>query len=115
MALETAKANVVKHYAVVGVLEMWDESLEVMENTLPFFFSGEFLPSLIYNIYILFQVPKKQLQHHGLDNQNLQKHQVSEEVKNIVRKNFSREIEFYEFCKKRLKVQLHKIQQKAIS
>ena len=58
---------------------------------------------------------KKQLQHHGLDNQNLQKHQVSEEVKNIVRKNFSREIEFYEFCKKRLKVQLHKIQQKAIS
>ena len=59
MALETAKANVVKHYAVVGVLEMWDESLEVMENTLPFFFAGEFLPSLIYNIYILFQVPKK--------------------------------------------------------
>ena len=53
MALETAKANVVKHYAVVGVLEMWDESLEVMENTLPFFFAGEFLPSLIYNyIYI---------------------------------------------------------------
>ena len=41
MVLETSKANVAKHYAVVGVLEMWDETLEVMENTLPFFFSGK--------------------------------------------------------------------------
>ena len=39
-ALEAAKANVEKHYAVVGVMEMWDETLEVLENTLPFFFSG---------------------------------------------------------------------------
>ena len=28
------------HYAVVGVLEMWDETLEVLEDTLPFFFKG---------------------------------------------------------------------------
>ena len=41
MVLQTSKANVAKHYAVVGVLEMWDETLEVMENTLPFFFSGK--------------------------------------------------------------------------
>ena len=61
MALETAKANVVKHYAVVGVLEMWDETLEVMENTLPFFFSGKIRLQSAYNIYLLydFQVPKK--------------------------------------------------------
>ena len=58
MALETAKANVVKHYAVVGVLEMWDESLEVMENTLPFFFAGEFLPSLIYISTYHFRCPR---------------------------------------------------------
>ena len=112
MALETAKANVVQHYAVVGVLEMWDETLEVMENTLPFFFSGKIrLQSAYYTLWFsgAQEMYKKQLQHHGLDNQNLQKHKVSEEVKNIVRKNFSREIEFYEFCKKRLKVQLHKI------
>lgn len=32
--------NVAKHFAVVGVLEMWDETLEVLEDTLPFFFKG---------------------------------------------------------------------------
>ena len=32
--------NVANHYAVVGVLEMWDETLEVLEDTLPFFFKG---------------------------------------------------------------------------
>ena len=45
----------------------------------------------------------------GWENQNLQKDEVSEEIKNIVRKNFSREIEFYEFCKERLKAQLNNI------
>ena len=58
MALETAKANVVQHYAVVGVLEMWDETLEVMENTLPFFFSGKIRLQSAYYTYD-FQVPKK--------------------------------------------------------
>ena len=27
---------------------------------------------------------------------------ISEEIKNIVRKNFTREIEFYQFCRQRL-------------
>ena len=40
--------------------------------------------------------------------QNFHKGFVSEEVKDIVRKNFTREIEFYEFCKKKLLVQLKK-------
>ena len=30
----------VNHNAVVGVLEMWDETLEVLEDTLQFFFKG---------------------------------------------------------------------------
>jgi hypothetical protein len=34
------QVNVAKNYAVVGVLEMWDETLEVLEDTLPFFFKG---------------------------------------------------------------------------
>ena len=38
--------------------------------------------------------------------QNFHKGWVSEEIKNMVRQNFSREIEFYEFCKKRLEIQL---------
>ena len=27
-------------YPVVGVVELWDETLEVLEHTLPFFFKG---------------------------------------------------------------------------
>ena len=32
--------NVERHYAVVGVLEMWDSTLELLEHKLPFFFEG---------------------------------------------------------------------------
>ena len=42
----------------------------------------------------------------GWENQNLHKGEVSEDMKNMVRKNFSREIEF---CKERLKAQLNYI------
>ena len=50
MVLETSKANVAKHYALVGVLEMWDETLEVMENTLPFFFSGTVMVFILRDV-----------------------------------------------------------------
>ena len=40
--LEAAKANVEKYYSVVGVTELWDETLEVLEHQLPFFFKGNF-------------------------------------------------------------------------
>ena len=32
--------NVEKSYRVVGVLEMWEDTLEVLENLLPYFFAG---------------------------------------------------------------------------
>lgn len=35
-------------------------------------------------------------------NRNFFKPPVSEEVKNLVRNNFTREVEFYQFCKQRL-------------
>ena len=35
-------------------------------------------------------------------NRNIYKPPVSEATKEIVRKNFTREIEFFEFCKQRL-------------
>ena len=28
------------NYPVVGVVELWEETLEVLEHTLPFFFKG---------------------------------------------------------------------------
>lgn len=39
-------------------------------------------------------------------NKNLFKPPVSEEVKEIVRRNFTKEIEFYQFCRQRLHKQL---------
>lgn len=38
-------------------------------------------------------------------NRNIYKPHVSEHVKDILRKNFTHEIEFYEFCKQRLHMQ----------
>ena len=35
-------------------------------------------------------------------NRNIYKPPVAEETKNIVRKNFTRELEFFNFCKQRL-------------
>ena len=39
-------------------------------------------------------------------NRNLFKPPVREEVKDLVRRNFTREIEFYQFCRQRLHRQL---------
>jgi hypothetical protein len=38
-------------------------------------------------------------------NRNIYKPKVEEKVKDIVRKNFTRELEFYEFCRQRLHLQ----------
>lgn len=38
-------------------------------------------------------------------NRNFFKPPVSEEVKNLVRNNFTREVEFYQFCRQRLHMQ----------
>ena len=105
---------------------MWDETLEVLENTLPFFFSGTvhsevtarrpylercLMIPVSYHTFAgvreLYENSKKEVKKMG---QNFHKGFVSEEIKNLVRQNFSREIEFYEFCKERLKLQLENIQ-----
>lgn len=38
--MQRAKRNVDEHYAVVGILEEMDVSLQVMEKYIPRFFSG---------------------------------------------------------------------------
>ena len=47
--------------------------------------------------------------------QNFQKGMVSEEVKELVRKNFTMEVEFYEFAKKRLLHQLKVLRKNKMS
>lgn len=45
-ALEQAKANVLRWYPIVGVLDLMDETLNSLERAFPYFFEGA---SLIYD------------------------------------------------------------------
>ncbi|XP_066956265.1 heparan sulfate 2-O-sulfotransferase pipe isoform X1 [Macrobrachium rosenbergii] len=92
-ALQKAKENVEKNYAVVGVLEDLNTTLTVLEHYVPRFFKGA--KHLYWN----------EVQRFSKVNRNIYKPPVSEKIKDIVRKNFTREIEFYEFCKRRLYMQ----------
>lgn len=92
-ALERAKYAVETQYAVVGVLEDLNTTLAVFEKYIPRFFAGA--TEIYYN----------EIKNFNKINKNNFKPPVSEEVKNLVRQNFSREIEFYKFCKQRLHTQ----------
>ncbi|XP_063931052.1 heparan sulfate 2-O-sulfotransferase pipe [Zophobas morio] len=89
-ALEKAKRVVEQHYAVVGVLEDLNKTLIVLENYIPKFFTGA--SSIYWN----------EISRFNHINKNGFKPSVSEDVKKKVRSNFTREIEFYQFCKQRL-------------
>uniref|UniRef100_A0A1B0CBD4 Putative heparan sulfate 2-o-sulfotransferase pipe n=1 Tax=Lutzomyia longipalpis TaxID=7200 RepID=A0A1B0CBD4_LUTLO len=89
-ALERAKYAVESQYSVVGVLEDLNTTLSVFEAYIPRFFRGA------KNIYW------EEVNNFNKINRNSFKPPVSEEVKDIVRRNFTREIEFYQFCKQRL-------------
>lgn len=92
-ALERAKYAVETQYAVVGVLEDLNTTLAVFEKYIPRFFAGA--TEIYYN----------EIKNFNKINKNNFKPPVSEEVKNLVRQNFTREIEFYKFCKQRLHTQ----------
>ncbi|XP_969659.3 heparan sulfate 2-O-sulfotransferase pipe [Tribolium castaneum] len=97
-ALERAKRVVEQHYAVVGVLEDLNTTLTVLEKYIPRFFTGA------YEIYW------NEISRFNPINKNAFKPPVSETVKNIVRQNFTKEIEFYQFCKQRLHKQYSALQ-----
>ncbi|XP_035784731.1 heparan sulfate 2-O-sulfotransferase pipe-like isoform X2 [Anopheles albimanus] len=89
-ALERAKYAVESQYAVVGVLEDLNTTLAVLEQYVPRFFTGA--SSIYFNeVNVLRKI-----------NKNNFKPPVSEEIKELVRRNFTKEIEFYQFCKQRL-------------
>ncbi|XP_066992241.1 heparan sulfate 2-O-sulfotransferase pipe [Anabrus simplex] len=93
-ALQRAKTAVERHYAVVGVLEDLNTTLTVFEHYVPRFFAGAK------------EVYWDEVDRFTRINRNLFKPPVSEEVKDIVRRNFTREVEFYQFCRQRLHRQL---------
>ena len=88
-ALELAKENVEKYYSVVGVLELWYESLQTFENYVPFYFKDAT------------KVYKDKLRNKPA-NKNETKPKVPKFIKEELKKNFTVEIEFFEFCKQRL-------------
>ncbi|KAI9581444.1 hypothetical protein GQX74_012769 [Glossina fuscipes] len=89
-ALERAKHAVESQYAVVGVLEDLNTTLAVFEKYIPRFFQG------VREIY------DTSAEYLTKINKNNFKPPVSEKVKDIVRRNFTNEIEFYQFCRQRL-------------
>uniref|UniRef100_A0A1I8P2M4 Heparan sulfate 2-O-sulfotransferase pipe n=1 Tax=Stomoxys calcitrans TaxID=35570 RepID=A0A1I8P2M4_STOCA len=89
-ALERAKYAVESQYSVVGVLEDLNTTLSVFEKYIPRFFEG------VREIY------DTSAEYLTKINKNNFKPPVSEQVKDIVRRNFTNEIEFYQFCRQRL-------------
>ena len=75
---------------MVGIVENMNKTLTVMEHIWPQFFKGA--------LHAYFNEP--QVTDFRLPNPY--KLPVSEKIKNIVQANFTREYEFYEFCKQRL-------------
>lgn len=94
-ALQKAKKAVEQHYSVVGLLEDLNATLTVLEHYVPRFFKGA---SSVY---------WDEISRYNPINRNTFKPPVSEEIKDIVRRNFTKEIEFYQFCKQRLHKQLY--------
>ena len=82
-----------KHYAVVGVMEEFYLSMQVMEKFVPKFFQGA--PEVYTNM-------KRRL---GAVNRNIYQPKVDEKIKELVRKNMTREVDFYNFCRQRLYIQ----------
>jgi hypothetical protein len=90
IAMKRAMKHVEENYAVVGILEEMNKTLTVLEHYVPRFFKGAL------NTYW------EEIHMYSKINRNIYKPPVSEATKEIVRKNFTREIEFFEFCKQRL-------------
>ncbi len=82
-----------RHYAVVGVLEQFDRSLEVLESFVPAYFGGAR------------RVYRGKLKRVFHENRNSMKRRPRREVVAALRQNFTLEYEFYQFCRQRLSLQ----------
>ena len=87
-----------RHFPVVGVLEMFNSTLKVLESKLPEYFSGvtEIAGRSFLEAY----------EEENMYNTNQKEVAISDEVFQMLQKKINNEIEFYEFCVQRLKRQL---------
>ena len=79
-----------ENFAVVGVLEQIEKSLVVLEHYVPMFFKGA---------PVLYQ---RQKGHWSSVNKNKFRPETSPEIKDLLRRNMTTEVVFYEYCKQRL-------------
>ena len=96
-ALKIAKNNVEKYFAVVGIMERWQESLQLFEHYVPAYFR---------NARKIFNSTYKRNTYKLDININDVKPKTPEYIKKIVSMNFTLELEFYEFCQQRFHRQL---------
>ena len=81
--------NFDKHFSVVGVTELFNQSIRVLENHLPRYFRG--IDQVISNDPSLLKT-----------NTNGFKPKVSRAIKSAIAANMTREIDFYFYAKQRL-------------
>ena len=96
-ALAKAKNNVEQFFPVVGLVENMTMTLSVAESVMPEYFKGA------RKAY--FEDPKIM----EPKNANPSKPKVTQKIKDILTKKFRLELEFYEFCKRRLYSQYNSI------
>ena len=97
--LRRAVENVERYFAVVGVLEELDASVRILEALLPRYFSGA--------AEILARQPTETERH---KNRNIYKQAQSRQFRAALAANLTREMEFYHFCRQRLRKQMALIQ-----
>ncbi|XP_030373288.1 heparan sulfate 2-O-sulfotransferase pipe-like isoform X1 [Scaptodrosophila lebanonensis] len=93
VAMQRAKRTVEAEYAVVGTWEDTNITLSVLEHYIPRYFR---------NAKVAYYLGLERLSN---VNRNNVTRIVSEETRQILSKNLTNEIEFYEFCKQRLYLQ----------
>ncbi|KAH8286315.1 hypothetical protein KR054_006759 [Drosophila jambulina] len=89
-AIQVAKRRVEKEYSVVGTLEETNITLTVFEKYIPRFFN---------HARFLHKLNSKSIRNR---NRNNRKPHIDPDVREMVRRNFTNEYEFYYFCKQRL-------------
>ncbi|XP_033149322.1 heparan sulfate 2-O-sulfotransferase pipe-like [Drosophila busckii] len=99
VAMQKAKRTVEADYAVVGTWEDTNITLTVLEHYIPKYFR---------NAKIAYYLGEERL---SRVNRNNVTRIVSDETRQLLRKNLTNEIEFYEFCKQRLYLQYSALSQ----
>ena len=96
-ALKKAISNIERFYPVIGITEKINVTLKVLEYELPEFFDGAM------DVYYTDEDVRLN------QNVNRDKPSVSDQIVNIIKKNFTNDLEFYDYCKQRLLQQFESI------